>query len=66
LEITLSSLVANGAVEGVVGEKEFHDTLSGLVDQRRIGLHHHTGLYWPSTGGDRLRGTFDFDETHTT
>jgi hypothetical protein len=66
LEIALSSLVTNRAIEGMIGEKELHHTLSSLVNQRRVRLDHHTRLYWPSTGGNRLRGTFDFDETHTT
>jgi hypothetical protein len=66
LEIALSSLITNGAIEGMIGEKELHNAFSSLVNQRRIRLNHHTRLYWPGTGGNRLRGTFDFDETHTT
>jgi hypothetical protein len=33
LEITLSSLVADRTIEGMVGEEELHDTLSCLVNQ---------------------------------
>jgi len=47
LQITLSSLIANRAVERVVGEQELHDTLAGFVNQRRVGLDPHAGLYGP-------------------
>jgi hypothetical protein len=66
LEITLTTLVANGAVQGVVGQQELHDTLTGLVDEGRVGLDDHTGLDGPCARGDGLGGTLDFDETHTT
>jgi hypothetical protein len=36
LKITLATLVANGAVQGVVGQQELHDTLTGLVDEGRV------------------------------
>ena len=66
LEITLATLVANGAIQRVVGEQEFHDALTGLVDEGRVGLDDHTGLDGPCTRSDGLGGAFDFDETHTT
>jgi hypothetical protein len=66
LEITLATLVANGAVQGVVGQQELHDTLTGLVDEGRVGLDDHTGLDGPCAGSDGLGGALDLDETHTT
>jgi len=66
LEITLATLVANGAVQGVVGQQELHDTFTGLVDEGRVGLDDHTGLDGPCARGDGLGSALDFDETHTT
>lgn len=66
LEIALSSLVADGAVEGVVGEQELHDALTSLVDERRVGLDHHAGLYGPGARGDRLGSALYLDQAHTT
>jgi hypothetical protein len=65
LKVTLASLVTNGAIEGVVREKEFHDTLSGLVNERGVGLDVHPWLYGPSTRRDGLGSTLHLDETHT-
>jgi hypothetical protein len=33
LKVAFSTLVTNGAIEGMVGEKKFHDTLSGLLSR---------------------------------
>jgi hypothetical protein len=66
LKITLATLVANRAVQGVVGQQELHDTLTGLVDEGRIGLDNHARLDGPCARGDGLGGTLDFDEAHTT
>jgi hypothetical protein len=49
LKITLTTLITDGAVEGMVGQQEFHNTLTGLVSEGRVGLDNHTGLYGPST-----------------
>lgn len=66
LEITLATLVANGAVQRVVGQQELHDTLTGLVNEGRVGLDDHTGLDGPCARSDGLGGALDLDETHTT
>lgn len=66
LEITLATLVANGAVERVIGQQELHDTLTGLVNEGRVGLDDHTGLDGPCARGNGLGGALDLDETHTT
>jgi hypothetical protein len=66
LEIALASLVANGAVKRMVGEEEFHDTFSCLVDKRRVGLDHHSRLYRPRAGRHRLGSPLHLDQTHTT
>lgn len=41
LEVALSSLVADGAVERVVGEQELHDSASGESGWFRIGVYLH-------------------------
>jgi hypothetical protein len=66
LEIALASLVANGAVERVVGEEELHDTLAGLVDERRVGLDYHSRLYRPCAGRHRLGSPLHLNQAHTT
>lgn len=65
LEITLSSLVANGAVEGMVSQKEFHDTLTGLLDEVGVGLDLHSRHDGEGARGDRLGGLFDLDQAHS-
>lgn len=64
LEIALSTLITDRAVEGVVGQQEFHDALSCLVNERRICLDHHAGLDRPRARGNRLRGPLDLDQAH--
>lgn len=64
LEIALASLVANGAVERVVGKQELHNTLARLVDERRVGLDHHAWLHRPRARCDRLGSPLHLDQTH--
>lgn len=66
LQVTLATLVANGAVKRVVGQQELHDTLTGLVDEGRVRLDDHAGLNGPGARGDGLGGALDFDQAHTT
>jgi hypothetical protein len=49
LKVTLSSLVANRAVQRVVCQQKLHNSLPGLVNERRVGLYNHTGLNGPAT-----------------
>jgi hypothetical protein len=65
LEITLSSLVANGAVKGMVGQKELHDSLTGLLDQGGVGFDLHSRHDGESTRGDGLGGLFDLNQAHS-
>lgn len=65
LQIALTTLVTDGAVEGMVGEQELHDTLASLVNEGRVGFDDHAGLDGPGARGDGLRSALDFDETHT-
>ena len=65
LQITLATLVANGAVQWVVGQQEFHDTFSCLVCERAVCLDHHSGLYGPGTRGHWLGRALDLDQAHS-
>ena len=47
LQITLASLIADGAVEGMVGKEKLHDAFSGFVGKRRVGLDDHAWLNGP-------------------
>jgi len=57
LQVTLSSLITNGAVKRVVGEQEFHDTLARFVNEGRIcpdlGTRHRRH---GTTGGQKRQG----------
>jgi hypothetical protein len=65
LKITLASLVANGAVQRMVGQKELHDTLASLLDKLGIGLDLHSGHDRESAGGDGLGRLFNFNQAHS-
>lgn len=65
LEIALTTLVANRAVERVVGEEELHDALTRLVDERRVRLDYHAWLHRPRARRDWLGSPLHLDQTHT-
>jgi hypothetical protein len=65
LKITLTTLITNRTVEGMVGQQKLHDTLAGLMGQRRVGLDNHSGLYRPSTRGNGLRCPLNLHQTHS-
>ena len=73
LQIALTALVANRAIERMVNQEELHDTFAGLFNHRGIGLHdrrlalrtraqiadlHRAG------GGWLWRAAHNFDQTH--
>jgi hypothetical protein len=64
LQVTLTTLVTNGAVEGMVGEQELHDTLAGFVGEGGVRLDDHAGLDGPGAGGHRLGCPFDLHQAH--
>jgi hypothetical protein len=65
LKITLTTLITNRAVEGMVGQQEFHNTFTGLVSKGGVGLDDHTGLYRPGTRGNGLRCPLNLHQTHS-
>ena len=66
LQITFASLVADGAVQRMICQQKLHDTFSSFVCKRRVRLNHHTRLYRPCTGGNRLRRSFNLNQAHAT
>lgn len=65
LQVTLATLVANGAVQWVIGQQELHDAFTGLVGQRAVCLDHHAGLNRPRAGCHGLGGALDLDQAHS-
>src|ERR1700712_1826478 len=49
LQIAFTTLIANRTVKGMVGEEEFHNTLTGFVYERRVCLDDHSRLDRPCT-----------------
>ena len=64
LEIALASLVADGAVKGVVGQQKFHDSSPGVAGVLGGGVDLHGGCHLRAAGGDGLGCLFDLDEAH--
>lgn len=56
LQVTFTTLVTDGAIQGMVDKEELHHTLTGLPGQVRVGLDPHTLHHGHSTGGCRLGG----------
>ena len=54
LKIALSSLIANGAVERVVGQQKFHDTTASQSSVFRVGVNLHGWGDLRAAGGDRF------------
>jgi hypothetical protein len=65
LQVAFTALVANRAVERMVGQEELHHTFAGFVDKRRAGLDHHSGLDRPCARRNWLGCPFNFYQTHT-
>ncbi len=65
LKIALTTLVTNGAIQGVVREEELHDTLTSLVDHYRVGLDAHVRSQRVGARGNGLGNLLDFNQAHT-
>ncbi len=64
LEFAFAALVADGAVERVVGEKKLEHVLAGLADLVGVGANDHAFGRHESACRLQLRRLFDFDEAH--
>lgn len=56
LQVALSSLIADGAVEGVVSQQELHDSSACEAGYFGVGLDLHGGGDLRAAGGDGLGG----------
>ena len=65
LEPALTGLVANGTINRVMQEKEFHRVTDGLMDTFRVRPDFHVVCDGRSTRRKQFRGSFDLNETHT-
>ena len=64
LQVALAALVADRAVERVVGEEELHDALARAVDHGRVGLNAHLWGQRPCARSDWLGHLLHLDEAH--
>lgn len=64
LELTLTALVADGAIQRVVDEKEFHRRPLRTNSLRGLGKDLHPFRHRRRTGWQRLRRLLDFNQAH--
>ena len=64
LQLTLATLVTNGAVQRMIDQQEFHDRLLGLDSLVALGAHDHALRHWRGTGRHGLGRFFDVYQTH--
>ena len=64
LKLAFARFVADGTIEGVVDEQEFHDRLSGLYDARIGRVNDHSVRHLRRTGDDEFGHLLHFDKTH--
>jgi hypothetical protein len=64
LEVAFAALVADRAIQRMVGQDEFQDRLVGVVHRGGGGAHGHAFGDRRAAGGLELRHLLDFDQTH--
>ena len=64
LQVALAPLVADRAVERVVGEEILHHPLARLLHHRRVGVDLHPRHRREGARGHRLRRLLDLDQAH--
>jgi len=65
LQFTLTTLVTDRTIKGMVNEQEFHRRLLCGNGTWRLGKYFHAFGHRLRTGRNRLGSAFDVDETHT-
>eukprot|EP00732_Lithocolla_globosa_P002679 Lithocolla_globosa_v1_NODE_1848_length_2298_cov_11.398128.p2 type:complete len:235 gc:universal NODE_1848_length_2298_cov_11.398128:1441-2145(+) len=65
LQIALSRLIADGAVKRVVGEEEFHHSLTSFLNTRSVGVDFHTWSSRHGTRSERFRCLLVFNQAHS-
>ena len=64
LEVALSALIADRAIQRMIGQDEFEHRLVGVIDDRRGGPNGHAFGRHGAARGLELRHLFDFDQAH--
>eukprot|EP00123_Amoebidium_parasiticum_P005546 comp16716_c0_seq1/m.14993 comp16716_c0_seq1/g.14993 ORF comp16716_c0_seq1/g.14993 comp16716_c0_seq1/m.14993 type:complete len:734 (+) comp16716_c0_seq1:240-2441(+) len=64
LQVALATLVAHGAVQRVVDQKELHNSLAGLLCDGRVCLDLHVGHHGHGARGHGLGGFLHLDQAH--
>ena len=64
LQVALSTLVTDRAVEGMVGQDELHDSSTGDTSGLRSGVNAHGRSHLGAAGGDGLGSLFNFNKAH--
>ena len=64
LQFALAALVADRAIQGVIGEQELEHVLARLPDLFGVGAHHHAFGYRQRACRHHLRHLFHFHQAH--
>ena len=64
LQRAFAALVTNRAIEGMVEQSEFQNTLLRLFHFFGSGFDHHIRHHIHGAGGHQLRHLLDFNQTH--
>jgi hypothetical protein len=65
LKVAFSALIANRAVQRMIGKEEFHDTTSSYPGLLRLGDNLHIGSNSSSARSNRLWDTLDLNQAHS-
>ena len=66
LQVTLTTLITDWTIKGMVCQQELHDTFTSFVYEWGTGLDHHSGLNRPCTRSYWLWNPFHLHQTHST
>ena len=65
LQLALTALVANRAIQRVVDQQKLHHPFLRLFGFRRMGVHHHAVGHGRGAGRQGFGGFFHFHQAHT-
>ena len=66
LEVTLSTLVTNGAIQGMVGQDELHNSTTGNPGSLRGSIDSHGWSHLGAAWSNGLRSFLHFHQAHPT
>ena len=64
LQVAFTGLVADRAIQGMVGKQHLEHALAGLAYLGGVGMDHHTLRHAGRAGGLQFADTLNFDEAH--